>query len=351
MSRSRVFLCALLAIIAVTAAAFAVSYRSTKIVNAASTRQIQVRWLISHQPVDVFTRATQVFAQELSKDSNGQMTLVVVTPAQLGLSTAGDVPEPTITALLDNGTIDLASPYTVPLGQSDPDFSALNLPFLFGSYAEATSTLDGPIGMQILQGLASKMDAHGLAFTMSGGFRIIASKDTKITSPADLKGKRIATSGGPVAEATLKALGAVPVAFDLESGAPADLTDIDGIETTYARLSGILGADTQYTKYIDETDHSLFLTAIVESDSFYDSLPPADQAALQKAALAAAQVEREDSIALNATTKAALTQRGSVITTLTPQERDVFKAQTRSVYAQFQGTFQQGLVSTLLAGN
>ncbi len=109
-----------------------------------------------------------------------------------------------------------------------------------------------------------------------------------------------------------------------------------------------LGTDTQYTKYINESDHSLFLTAIVESDSFYDSLSPADQSALQKAALAAAQVEREDSISLNATTKTALAKQGSIITTLTPQERDIFEAQTQQVYSQFQDTFSQGLVSSLL---
>ena len=46
------------------------------------------------------------------------------------------------------------------------------------------------------------------------------------------------------------------------------------------------------------------------------SPPDADRAALRKAVAAAAQVEREDSIALNASTKAELQKRGSIVTAL-----------------------------------
>lgn len=316
---------------------------------AATSKPIQVRWLLSHQPTSVFTRATQVFAAELAKDTNGQMTLTVMTPEDLGYK-QGDVPNAEIFKELDSGDAQIASAYTVALGQQDPTMWALTLPYLFTSYQSAGVVLDGPLGQQILSSLDASSTARALAFTMSGGYRIIASKDKAITSLSDLKGLHIATSGGPVAEATLKALGAVPVPVDLENGSASfDPNTIDGVETTYSRLAEVLGNQTAYTKYINETDHSMFLTAILVGDNFYNSLSSQDQVALQKAALAAAQVERQDSITLGSQVKSQLATQGSVISTLSPQTQNAFKAATQSVYTQFSPVVGAGIVQGIVS--
>ena len=148
---------------------------------------------------------------------------------------------------------------------------------------------------------------------------------------------RIATSAGPVAEATIRALGATPVPTDLESGSPSiDTKTIDAVETTYSRLSAVLGTNSAYTKHIAETYHSLFLTVILASDSFYGSLSDEDQAALRDAAAAAAKVEREDSIALGEQTKRVLVSEGTSVATLSPSERTNMQKATQSIYAQFE---------------
>jgi TRAP-type C4-dicarboxylate transport system substrate-binding protein len=307
---------------------------------------IQVRWLIAHRPSSVFEDAVKVFADELSKATNGKMQLQVVMPQDIGL-TSGDVPNAKVFQMLDNGDVELATTYTVPLGNQDNNVWALSLPFLFPNYDAATNALDGATAQQILNTVGDKTSAHALAFTMSGGFRIIASKNMTIKSVADLKGKRIATSGGPVAEATLKALGAVPVAMDLESGAQQDLKNIDGIETTYSRLSEVVGSNTTYVKYINETYHSLFLTAILASNGFYGSLSPEQQTALTNAARAAAQVERRDSITLGENTRAELQAQKSQITTLTPSARGEFVKSVASVYDTFTPIFGSGVIKAL----
>ena len=314
---------------------------------AATQKQIHVRWLLSHQPTDVFTNATRVFSQTLEKESGGAMTLEVVTPQEVGVQ-AGDVPSKKVFELLDSGAVQLATDYTVALGQQDHDLWALNLPYLFNAYGELPGVLDGTAGQGLLAGLAQKTTARGLAFTMSGGLRIIVSKDKAISSPADLKGLRIGTSGGPVAEETLKALGAIPVPLDLESGnAALDPKTLDGIETTYSRLSEVIGKQTEYTKYVSETDHSMFLTAILASNAFYDSLSSQNQTALRDAALAAAQVERHDSIALADRTHAQLAAQGSIVTTLSDAQKNAFKKATAPVYAHFNATFWSSLMSAL----
>lgn len=304
----------------------------------------QVRWLLSHQPTSVFDRAAAVFAEVLEKESGGTLTVDVVTPEEVGVM-KGDIPNVDVFRYLDQGTVELATTYTVGLGNDAPLFWSLNLPFLFGSYAQAGTILDGSAGRSVLDA-ASQTSAHALAFTMSGGFRIIASKNTKITSLSDLKGKRIATSGGPVAEATLKALGAVPVPTNLENGAPViDVETIDGIETTYSRLSAVVGSQTEYVKYVNETNHSLFLTTILAGNAFYDSLSDGDKTALQKAALAAAAVEREDSITLGEQTKEVLKKNGSII--VAPADIPAFRSAVQSVYEKFTPTFGAELITDL----
>lgn len=298
-----------------------------------------VRWLISHQPTDVFTRAAAVFAEELSKRTDGRLTLDVVNPQELGYPDTGDIPNADVLKYLQDARVELATTYTVGLGKSDPALWSLNLPFRFSDYASAGQVLDGAGGMQLLDTVESTTDTHALAFTMSGGFRIIASK-SPLTTLADFTGKHIATSGGPVAQATLAALGAVPVPTDLESAAQTiDENSIDGVETTYSRLTAVLGSKSPYTKNIAETYHSLFLTVILASDSFYASLSAADQKALREAAVLAAQVEREDSASLGEQTKAALEGQDSVVSTFTAQDKKAMQDVTRKVYTEFESTY------------
>lgn len=298
-----------------------------------------VRWLLSHQPTDVFARAAEVFAQELSKLTDGRLTLDVVTPEELGYSSTGDIPNADVLKYLDDGRVELATTYTVGLGKSDPALWSLNLPFLFSDYTSAGQVLDGAGGARLLSTVESTTDTHALAFTMSGGFRVVASK-SPIKTLADFKGKRIATSGGPVAQSTLTALGAIPVPTDLESG-KLDIQQgsIDGVETTYSRLSATLGSNSPYTKNIAQTYHSLFLTVILASDSFYASLSAADQKALREAAVAAAQVEREDSASLGEQTKAALEAEGTIISTFSAQDKKAMQETTRPVYTELESNY------------
>ena len=328
---------------------FFVRTSAAPVSSTGSTPSVSVKWLIAHQPISVFARAATVFADELSKASDGRMKLEVMTPQDVGVA-VGDIPNAKVLELLDSGDVQLATTYTVALGYQDAQLGALNLPFAFDRYDQLPGFLDGALGSRLLDGIGATISARGLAFTMSGGFRIIAAKDKDIRTPADMKGLRIATSGGPVAEATLKALGATPVPLNLESGATSvDPKTIDGVETTYSRLSGVLGKNSAYTKHINETYHSVFLTVILAGNAFYDSLSPQDQAALKKAALAAAEVERQDSIALGEQVKAQLQTEGSVVTTLSPESRSAFRAATRSVYDQFAPVLDADIVQAIIA--
>ncbi len=336
----------IIAVVVLAAAAvlfvFVIPRVSGNLREPSAEHPLQVRWLLTHKPTAVFDRAAQVFASTLSKETNGALVLSTVTPEDLGLNYAGDVPVAIALSELDSRSVELASTYTVALGKDSASYWALNLPFLFKSYNDTTAVLDGAAGERIL---STGSQAHALAFTMSGGFRLIASK-TKVSKPADLKGLHVATSGGPVAEATLSALGAVPVATDLESGtASLDPATIDAVETTYSRLGAI--AETHYKNFIYETNHSMFLTAIVAGNAFFASLSPQNQAALTKAARAAAAVEREDAIAYAQKTKTDLAAQGSVLVEASPEALQSMSSSTAPVYAAFASQLGTELVRAL----
>ncbi len=304
-------------------------------------KPIHVRWLQSHQPADVYARATRVFAEELDKESGGRLILEVITPSKR-------TTYPEVEASLAEGEVEIASAYGVALGAKDSDFLSLGMPFLFSDYAAVAETFDGPVAARLLSGLSSKTSVHALALTLSGGFSIVASNSRSIQSLDDIKGMRIGTSGGPVAIATLAALGAVPVPLSLE-GEGGALPPLDAVESTYARLSSVIGTDNTYTEYLNETKHGLYFTAIVVSKSFYDSLSDVDRGALQKAALAAGRVEREDSVALNESTKSEYEKRGSVVTVLSTESKESFVNATRLVYEKFGPTFSSGILDQLIS--
>jgi TRAP-type C4-dicarboxylate transport system substrate-binding protein len=233
----------------------------------------------------------------------------------------------------------LSSTYGVANGMLDNRFWAWQMPFLFDSYEEVEMAFATGAAETLLADFSAATPVHALAYTLSGGLRLVASAEP-ITTLADIEGLRIATAGGPVAEAIWKSVGAIPVASDSPEAA-----DADAVETTYARLTDTVGSRSELTRYIAETNHSLFLTTLVANDIFYDSLTPEEQQALVRAANTAAAVERADAIALNESTKSALAKEGSAITVLGETEREAFKNASASVYDAFAPIFDSRILS------
>jgi len=235
---------------------------------------------------------------------------------------------------------------TSGVGEIEPNFYALDLPFLFRSHEHAAKVLDGKIGEHLLASL-EKSQVRGLAFTYSGGYRVIPSLNRPLAAVKDFNGMRVRTTNSPVSQATLRQLGAVPVPLSLEDGHNAmSFGDIDAAETTYIRVTSVVG---EKTKYLNETFHSLFLTSILASDKFYKSLSIENQDALKRAALKAAQIERQDSIDDGVKVKAAFEKQGVKVVRMSASEEKAFRAKVKPVYTKFQKVFEKSLVDDIVA--
>ena len=255
-----------------------------------------IKWVLAHEPIELFIRAAKVFASEVERMAPGQLSIEVMTMSEYSnkYNNGVVVSKHELLDLLDAGKIEMSQTYTISLGQVNKDFFALDLPFLFADHDHASRVFDGPIGKGLLDSLQESKRVKGLAFTYSGGFRIIPGNEP-VSRIEDLRGMRVRTSFSPVAIDTFRAVGADVVPMELEELteglAQADVTIG---ESTYPRVYAL--GQNRVSRVVNHTEHSLFLTSILVGTGFWDTLTPELQEVVSLAAKEAARYERELSI-------------------------------------------------------
>jgi TRAP-type C4-dicarboxylate transport system substrate-binding protein len=286
--------------------------------------------------IALFPRAAARFAHEVNQHASGELEIECMTLSEYSAryNQGKAVTKHDLLDLLEAGELEMSQMYTTWLGERyNEDLRVLDLPFLFRNHDHAAAVLDGEIGAGLLAGL-SKTGVKGLAFTYSGGFRMIPAVKP-INTVADFEGMRIRSNRSPVAIDTLKAVGAEPVVMELEdiSGAVKS-GDIAGGESTYPRFYGL--KQNECCDYINDTGHSLFLTSIITSQKFWNSLEPRLQDIIRAAAANAARTERVESVDDIAMVQKRCTAEGINVVTLSAVEVAKFKAATAPVYAKYQ---------------
>jgi TRAP-type C4-dicarboxylate transport system substrate-binding protein len=316
-------------------------------------KQITLNWVLAHEPYHVFIKAAKSFAEQVASETNGEYNINVISLDEWNQLAKDSLTTHTtdrerIINLVDNGTIDLVTVYASTLGSIDNDMYSLAMPFLFDNHEEAARVIDGKIGQHLLSKISQKSNLRGLAFTYSGGFKIIPSKQT-IETLKDFYRLNLSCSNNPVSLNTISAVGANPVPTYIE-----DITkklssgEIVGGETTYTRYF-ILEQD-KHTNYINDTEHSLFLTSLVINKQLWESLGEKVQATFADAALNAAKIERQASLADNIIVEAKAAAQGIATVRMTTAEKGKFVDATKSVYTDLDSYFSSGLLSQIIQG-
>lgn len=315
--------------------------------------QTVINWVLAHEPYHVFIKAAENFSNEILAETNGRFKINVIDLDQWNEAAKTSLTNQTtdrekIVSLVDSGAIDMATVYANTLGVIDKDMYALTMPFLFDSHETAQKTIDGPIGQHMLAKVAETSNVRGLVFTYSGGFRIVPSLNT-VEKLEDFYRMRIGCGNNPVAVDTFKAVGAETVPMFIE-----DLTlklasgEVDGGETTYTRFF-VLGQD-QHTKCINDNEHSLFLTSLVINKQLWERLGTDVQQIFAAAALRAAKIEREDSLADNLVIQKRASDVGIPTISMSNKERARFKSATNELYSKYTTYFSSGLLDQLKNG-
>ena len=306
-----------------------------------------VKWVLAHEPIELFIRAAKVFAAEVNARAPEQLEIEVMTMSEYSQKYNGGVlvTKHELVDLLDSGKIEMSQTYTITLGKINKDFFALDLPFLFKDHDHASRVFEGDVGAGLLDSLQETKKIKGLAFTYSGGFRIIPGNEP-VARIEDLRGIKVRTSHSPVAIETFKTLGADVVPMELEElSENLGSANVAVGESTYPRVYA-LGHD-KVSKVINHTEHSLFLTSILIGTDFWNTLSADLQAVVAESAKVAARYERVISIDDVAKTQARAEADGIEVIKMSKEEQARFAAETKVVYDKFQDYFTAGLVQSI----
>lgn len=325
------------------------------------TQPRKIRWLIAHQPQELFVRTAKAFSEELSKYCGDELEIEILTYPDYvekyhsipGLEELTQCPEDLDTfmnvglksfwnALFDS-EVEMSQIQVVRVGDLDTDFLALDLPFLFEDHDHVQRVVEGPIGQSLCKSLGEKSGVTGLAFTYSGGYRVVGSHKP-ITTLDELSTMKVAVQNPLSLGTTIESMGGsfVQSAPNLwHKYDPMTTEGCDALETTYLRFDEVAG------KHILKTNHSMFMTTIVISNKFWNTLTPFQQDAFKKAGQAAARKERVWSIEDSAKFEATAEERGVTIVNITDEDRNELKKKSQISYAKSKYFFSDGLVKSI----
>jgi TRAP-type transport system periplasmic protein len=191
---------------------------------------------------------------------------------------------------VQSGTQELYIGTLAPLSTRVKEVQVWDLPFMFQNEKEVYAVLDGASSKVIFQ----KIEPAGLVgLTWTGmGFRNLSNSKRSVNKLEDVAGLKIRVMANPVALETWKTIGAnaVPMAF-AEVFPALEIKALDGQENPLVHMYSNKMQEVQ--KFISVTNHVYTPVALVASKKFWDTLSPADQAGLQKAATEAGLLQRK----------------------------------------------------------
>jgi tripartite ATP-independent transporter DctP family solute receptor len=231
----------------------------------------------SHQGVAIDT-----FAREVEKRTGGRYKVQTFYAGSLG-------GERESVEAVQLGTQELTFTSTGPVPNFVPEVAILDIPFLFRDYNHARSTLDGPIGQDLL----GKFPSKGIVALAWGenGFRHMTNSKRAVNAPDDLKGLKMRTMENPVHIQAYKAFGIIPtpMAFP-EVFTALQQGTVDGQENP---LSVITAAKfEQVQKHLSLTGHVYSPALLLMNKSAWDKLSADDKKAFTEAAREAVKANR-----------------------------------------------------------
>lgn len=317
----------------------------------------KIRWLIAHEPVNLFLRTAEAFKEKIAELTDGKFEVEIYTATEYEEKFQQLVVKDSTTthadpmSMLDAGLLEMSQLHITELARwHSPEFWALEMPFIFTDHEHAARVLEGTIGRKMLTDLVEKSPARGLAFTYSGGFRCMAS-DVEIKTLDDLKGIKFAASRNPITIDMIDALGAIPEIFLIRDYANKEKVEgltSAALDTTIPRYLAQLQNTNK--NYITNTKHSMFLTSIIIGNTFWETLDADTQTKFQEACIYASRLERKWSVedAEKFAAKADHTDIGVIYNEFTEEETAKFKELIQPLYSKYREFFYAGLIDGII---
>lgn len=226
--------------------------------------------------------AVRFMSEELNRLSGGKHKIKVFNKKALG-------EEKETIDQVKIGALDLTRVNVAPMNSVCPQTMVPTMPFLFRSVEHMRSSLDGPVGDEILKSCESA-GFVGLAFYDSGARSIYAKKPIKTV--ADVKGMKIRVQQSDLWVSLISAMGAnaTPMPYgEVYTGLKTGL--IDAAENNIPSFDTARHAEA--VKFYSKTEHSMAPEILVMSKIVFDKLPKAEQDMVRAAAKASVKFQRQ----------------------------------------------------------
>jgi tripartite ATP-independent transporter DctP family solute receptor len=168
--------------------------------------------------------------------------------------------------------------------------SVLDIPYTFPSAPVAWEVLDGPFGKELAQHCLDQTGLRTLAFGETG-FRNFTNNEREIRTPADMQGLKFRVQPIPLYVEMVKGLGGEPTPIAWTELPNALSTGVvDGQENPV----GVIYNNNLHKlqKFMTLDGHVYAADFLVINDEFFQSLKPAEQEVVAKAAKVAANMGR-----------------------------------------------------------
>jgi C4-dicarboxylate-binding protein DctP len=168
--------------------------------------------------------------------------------------------------------------------------------------------------------------------------------------PEDAKGLKFRVQASDVLVAQFEQLGASPQKMSFKEVYGGLQTKvIDGQENTWSNIYGKKFFEVQ--DGVTETNHGILDYLLVTSTKWWDGLPDDVRTQLASIIKEVTQERNDESTKVNNANKQNVIAAGSVVRTLTPEQRQAWVDAMKPVWKQFEGDIGSDLMDAALKAN
>ena len=267
-------------------------------------------------------QTARYFADKVAELSGGSLKIEVFPSAQL-------IPTKDEVRAAMRGQVDIIAPQTSYFVPFDDSWDVFYLPLLFDNARQGMEIIQGELGREML-GTLSRNRLHGLGIWHDGpGYLFM--RQTPITDPADMEGKKIRVFPSAPLEAGVRAAKAIPVSMpgpDVYLGLQQGLVEGVISAVTFAapsRWYEVTKAATRMTMFVGGY-------GVVINEKSWEGLSDEHKRVIEEAMKASEKWNFDNAVENLKASEKLLTDNGVTIADLTPEQLAQWREAMKPVY-------------------
>src|SRR5579872_1222032 len=234
--------------------------------------------------------------------------------------------------LVEHGLLTLGYQSSSYLTDRVPELGFVDLPFLFGTTAQARAAIDGALGQMLAHRIEERVGYRILGF-FENGFRHLSNRLRPVRTPADLARMRIRVLPSEIQARTFELLGAVPLRMDLtEAIAMIVGGELDAQENPLSNT--VTYGVHKFHRFHTLTNHFYISRPIFVHRPTFDAWPDDLQREMREAVRDAIAFQRDLHVREEEDAQRAIAAAGCEIVELEPDDHQAFARAVQPIYGE-----------------